>query len=44
LGRGMNDEVDALGAWKRRANERVGCLQKVIGFEAASCGSQVMHA
>ncbi len=44
LGRRVNDEFDALGAWKWRANERVGRLQKVIGFETASCSSQVMHA
>jgi len=44
LGRRVNDELDALGSWKRRADEGVGCLQQVIGFEAASCGSQMMHA
>jgi hypothetical protein len=44
LGCGVNNEVDALGAWKRRADERFGGLQKVIGFEAASCDSQMMHA
>jgi hypothetical protein len=44
LRRRVNDEIDVLGAGKGRADERVRRLQQVIGFEAASSGSQVMHA
>ena len=40
----MDDELHAFCAGKRRADERVRGLQQVVGLQAASCCSQMVHA
>ena len=44
LRRGMNHELHTFCAWKGRADECVRRLKQVIGFEAASCNSEVVHS
>src|ERR1700694_2043781 len=39
----VNYELHALRTRQRSANESVGRLQQMIGFEAASCCSQIMQ-